>query len=180
MKWYGFILIFIATFIFSNYLYTVRLDYTAQGNALISETFPVPDTSLEVMDREIKLSAATMPKQPLIIFFFGSWCRPCLFELPVIEKAAKRGDVPFIGVAVRDNPAKIKRMFEKSGSPYQYIALDPSAEWTELFRAEKLPTAFILDGRGNAVARIRGILTEEFYLQTIVPYLQELKNEKPL
>lgn len=60
------------------------------------------------------------------------------------------------------------------------IALDPEIAWTKQMNANKLPTAFIVNAKGEVVAQIKGLMTEEFYLQTVLPFLQELKNEKPL
>ncbi|MBR1777715.1 MAG: redoxin family protein [Alphaproteobacteria bacterium] len=180
MRWYGFVLIFFVTVSFCNFLYTVRLSYTAK-NALIVKNFPLPEGSLEILDRPEKLlSAETMPKQPLLLFFLASWCRPCLMEAPVIAKLAKRRDVPFIGIAVRDNPEKLRQFLKKTNNPYQFVALDPKTEWTAAMRADRLPTAFVLNKKGEVAAEINGFLTEDFYFQTILPFLQELENEKPL
>ncbi len=181
MKWYGFFLIFLTSFVFCNFMYTVRLDYTTQ-NALIKHRFPLPQGQLKLMDRpkEKFLSAETIPPQPLILFFFASWCRPCMIEMPTLTKLAKRNDVPFIGIAVRDTHEKIKTLLEKTGDPFVMIGLDPDTNWTQQMHADKLPTAFILNSKKEVVAKIKGLITEEFYLNTVLPFLQELKNEKPL
>lgn len=181
MKWYGFLLIFMAVSLFSNFMYTVRLDFSS-ANTLVKNTYPLPKGELQLLDRpeESVLSAQTMPKQPLILFFFASWCRPCAIELPVIVKLSARNDVPFIGVAVRDKNENIRNFLKKKNDPFQMIALDPQLEWTRQINAGKLPTAFIVNAKSEVVAQIKGLITEEFYLQTILPFLQELKNEKPL
>ena len=181
MRWYGFLLIFIAVSVFSNFMYTVRLDFGSE-NTLVKNTFPLPQGELSLLDRSEKnvLSAQTMPKQPLILFFFASWCRPCMIEIPTLVKLSARNDVPFIGVAVRDKTENIINFLKKTGDPFQMIALDPNVEWTRPINASKLPTAFIVNAKNEVVAQIKGLITEEFYLQTILPFLQELKNEKPL
>ena len=181
MRWYGFVLIFLTVSVFSNLLYTVRVSYTA-GNALVLKNFPLPEGELEILERpkDNVLSAKTMPKQPLILFFFASWCRPCLMEAPVLAKLSERHDVPFIGIAVRDNPEKLRSFLQKAKNPYQFVALDPDTRWTEAMRADSLPTAFVLNGKGEVAAKINGVITEDFYFQTILPFLQELKNEAPL
>ena len=181
MKWYGFLLIFITSFLFCNLLYTVRLDFTTE-NMLVKNTFPLPEGNLKLLDRPDNriLSAQTMPKQPLILFFFASWCRPCLVELPIIVKISARKDVPFIGIAVRDTPEDIQNLLKKTGDPFQMIALDPDVHWSMQMNANKLPTAFILNANGEVVARIKGVITEDFYLKSVLPFLQELKNEKTL
>ena len=180
MRWYGFVLIFFVSTIFCNLMYTFRLDFTAE-NSLVIKDFPLPEGKLHILDRpeEAVLSAETMPKQPLLLFFFASWCRPCVMEAPVIVKLSERKDLPFIGIAVRDDVKKLTS-FLKEKNPYQFVALDPNAKWAEAMHADKLPTAFILNEKSQIVAKINGIITEDFYIQTVLPFLQELKNEKPL
>ncbi len=182
MKWYGFLLIFLASFVFCNFMYTVRLDFTSQ-NALVQQKFPLPDTvRLQLLDRPegTFLSAKTMPQQPLILFFFASWCRPCLMEIPTIAKLSKRNDVPFIGIAVRDKIDDLRTLLKKAGDPFQMVGLDPDMEWSKQMNADKLPVAYILNSDREVVAKIKGLMTEEFYFNTILPFLSELKNEKPL
>ena len=103
-----------------------------------------------------------------------------MIEIPTLVKLSARNDVPFIGVAVRDKTENIINFLKKTGDPFQMIALDPNVEWTRQINASKLPTAFIVNAKNEVVAQIKGLITEEFYLQTILPFLQELKNEKPL
>ena len=180
MKWYGFILIFLVVSVFCNLLYSVRLSYTAE-NGMTVQSFSLPEGELAVLGRaeDTVLSAKTMPKQPLILFFFASWCRPCVMEASVISKLAQRRDVPFIGIAVRDDPEKLRAFLKKAKEPYQFVALDSQTQWTSAMRADTLPTAFILNGEGTVVAKINGVLTEDFYFRTVLPFLQELKNEAP-
>lgn len=181
MRWYGFVLIFLICTAFGNMLYSVRLSYSTESEMIV-KNFPLPEGKLQILDRsqETVLSAETMPKQPLILFFFASWCRPCIAEMKTIEKLAERKDVPFIGIAVRDNPEKLRSFLKKYKNPYQFVALDPQTEWTAAMRADNLPTAFILNEKGEVAAKINHIITENFYFQKILPFLRELKNEKPL
>ncbi len=179
MRWYGFILIFFAATIFCNLLYDVRLSYTSES-AFIVKKSSLPEGKLQILgEPEDTLSAETMPKQPSLLFFFASWCRPCLAEAPVVAKLSERRDVPFIGIAVRDSVKKLKAFLEKEKNPYQIVALDPDMKWTAAMQANFLPTAFVLNKKGEVAAKIKGIMTEEFYFKTVLPFLQELKNETP-
>lgn len=178
MRWYGFVLIFIVCSIFCDILYVSRLSYLDQDPFVIKSQ-SLPSDGLQILDapEKLPLSAQTLPKQPLILFFFASWCRPCRMEMPEIVKLSKRYDVPFIGIAVKDNPERIRALLKKEGNPYLYIGLDPEMKWAEKLNATRLPTAFVLNGKGEIAARINAFVTEDFYLETILPFLRELKNE---
>ena len=180
MRWYGFILIFFAATVFCNLLYDFRLSYTSE-NAFIVKKSALPEEKLQILGKpeDTVLSAATMPEQPSLLFFFASWCRPCLAEAPVIAKLSERHDAPLIGIAVRDSVERLKAFLEKEKNPYQIVALDPDMKWTAAMHADHLPTAFILNKKGEVVAKINGVMTEEFYFKTVLPFLQELKNETP-
>lgn len=179
MRWYGFVLIFLTVSVFCNLLYTVRLSYTAGGSLAVREA-DLPEGKLDILDRPGSfLSAETMPKQPLLLFFFASWCKPCRLEAPVIAKLSERHDVPFIGIAVRDDAKALKAFLEKANHPYRFVALDPDPKWAPAMRADALPTAFVLNAKGKVAAKINGVMTENFYLQTVLPFLRELKNESP-
>lgn len=179
MKWYGFPAVFLVSVLFCDMLYSVRMDFTTK-NALIPEVAEFPSGELPLMGRNTVLSAQTVPKQPAVLFFFASWCRPCVLEMPAVVEASQRHDVPFIGVAVRDTPEKIEKLFGTLGNPYQMVALDKEMNWAKQLDADSLPVAFVLDGRGKIAARIKGFMTRDFYMNTLLPYLQGLKNEKPL
>lgn len=181
MKWYGFVLIFLAATFFCDIIYTFRLLVFSETSLSVTD-ISLPDKELPILNRpnDAVLSARTMPKQPLVLFFLASWCRPCRLEAPSIMKLSERHDVPFIGIAVRDKEENLQRFLEQNGNPYSYIALDTDMVWTKAMNADKLPTAFVINAQGKAVAKINGIITDEFYFKTLLPFLQELKNEKPL
>ena len=98
-------------------------------------------------------------------------------ELPLLAELAKRKDIPFIGIAVRDTADQLDKLFKKTENPFASIALDSNSEWTESLRAWKIPRIYLTNGKGAAVYEIGGVLTEEFYLQTILPLIRELQNE---
>lgn len=177
MRWYGFALIFLVSVVFCNLLFAIRFEES--GTIFTVKNFSLPEGALKTMENsdQVELSVETMPKQPLILFFFASWCRPCQFEAPTIAKLSERHDVPFIGIAVRDDPAKLETFLKKTNNPYQLVALDPKMEWSTAMHAEKLPTAFILNAKSEVVAKINGILTEDIYFQQILPFIRELKND---
>ena len=178
MRWYGFVVLFIVCSFFCNLLYVSRLAYMDEEPVIVKK-MSLPQSELKILDAPERppLSAQTTPEQPLMLFFFASWCRPCRMEMPEIVKLSERHDVPFIGVAVKDNPKRLRALLKKTGDPYQFIALDTEMKWAEELDATRLPTAFILNGKREIVAKINTFVTEEFYLEKILPFLQELKNE---
>lgn len=174
MKIYGFILLFLLTAVLTNFMSLVRLNFSAESS-VISRDMPVPQTPLKLYGADGFLE---LPDKPAMIVFFGSWCKPCLLELPVLAELAKRKDLPFIGIALRDKPEKIKKLFEKVPNPFDAIALDDGSDWARDLRALTIPSAFITNGKGLIVYEISGVLTPEFYMQNLLGRIQELTDEK--
>lgn len=58
----------------------------------------------------IKLSSFN--KKLLYLEFWGSWCVPCIKEIPNLKRAyekTNREDIEFLGVAVFDTKEKLKK-----------------------------------------------------------------------
>ncbi|MFM7431909.1 MAG: TlpA family protein disulfide reductase [Gammaproteobacteria bacterium] len=103
----------------------------------------------------------------LVVNFWATWCVPCLREVPDLLKLesefGSRG-VKLIGVAV-DDPAPQAAQVEQFRRKYfpaflTYARVGPEMDelasvidpaWNEV-----VPTTYIIDRRGKAVARIQG------------------------
>lgn len=173
MKIYGFAVLFVLTAVLSNLLNVVRLDFRTE-TALVPRVLEIPRAEIPLYGADDVLS---LPDRPAMIVFFGSWCKPCLHELPVLAKIAKRKDLPLIGIAVRDTPQRLDKLFQKTENPFDTVALDDNSEWTKGLRAWTVPAIYLTDGKGMAVYEIGGVLTEDFYLQNVLTPIRELQNE---
>ena len=98
----------------------------------------------------------------VVLNFWGIWCKPCVKEIPQLNKLAKfysdRGDVIFL--AVSSDPEKsIKKFIKKKKFRYNHIS-DKGAN--ELSRdlmdlgMYGVPVHIVLDKRGNVVFRFLG------------------------
>lgn len=170
MRIYGFAVLFVLTLILSNLLNAVRLDFSTE-TSVVPRTLDIPQTALPLYGEKGTLS---LPDRPVMIVFFASWCKPCLLELPVLAELAKRKDIPFVGIAVRDTPKQLDKLFKKTGNPFDIVALDTDSEWTKALRAWRIPRVYLTNGKGAAVYEISGVLTEEFYRRTLLPLIREL------
>lgn len=172
MKIYGVALLFVLTLVLSNLLNTVRLDFSTEAS-VVPRTLDIPQTALPLYSEK---GALSLPDRPVMIVFFGSWCKPCLLELPVLAELAKRKDIPFVGIAVRDTPKQLDALFKKTENPFDVVALDTDSDWTKGLRAWKIPRVYLTNGKGAAVYEISGVLNEEFYFQHVLTLIRELQK----
>ena len=111
-------------------------------------------------DRQVLLSE--LRGTPVVINFFGSWCAPCLKEMPAFEAVHQDlGDeVTFIGLAVNDRPEDAQATVAETGVTYR-VGRDLDGALLEHFEGIKMPTTVILDADGTVVHREDGELDED-------------------
>ncbi len=117
-------------------------------------------------------AAAAMPGQPgaassdfhdgkpRLLNIFGSWCGPCVQEMPMLLRLKAQG-VEIAGVAVHDSTPELTRFLAENGNPYSRIGLDAEGEAQLAFGSAGVPETFVIDGRGVIVHQHIGIVTEE-------------------
>jgi cytochrome c biogenesis protein CcmG, thiol:disulfide interchange protein DsbE len=85
---------------------------------------------------------------PRVINFFGSWCVPCIAEMPLLRELKAKG-VRIDGIAVRDRPDKIAAFLQANGDPYTAIGTDRTSKVQIAFGSSGVPETFIVDRSGT-------------------------------
>jgi len=101
--------------------------------------------------------------QPVVLNFFGSWCPPCIREMPDLEAANQTyaDDVHFVGLAVADREEDLRALIETTGVTYE-IGLDPSeAVFRQIPQALAMPTTVFINADGSIGRVHAGILTAD-------------------
>ena len=106
--------------------------------------------SAELADGEVK-----------IINIFGTWCPPCIAELPVLKTLSETHGVPIHAIAYRDTPAQLDKVFSRHPNPFSRIGLDPYGRAALSFGITGAPESFIVDGKGIMRHRHVGEVREE-------------------
>ncbi len=107
-----------------------------------------------------KITTADLRGKVVLVNFWATDCAICIKEMPQItatyDKYRDRG-FETIAVAMKyDPPNYVLNYVEKNRLPFT-VSLDPLGELAKAFGDVKLtPTTFIIDKRGNFVARIVG------------------------
>ncbi|NRB83553.1 MAG: TlpA family protein disulfide reductase [Winogradskyella sp.] len=111
----------------------------------------------------------------LYLEFWGTWCAPCINEIPNLKKAydeTDRNDVEFLGVAVFDTKEKLKSAIEKYEINWPQVLDTDSDKFKENYNVTGYPTSFLIDKKGKIIAKnLRG----EKLLDTLNYYLKETK-----
>lgn len=112
--------------------------------------------------------------QGKIVFvnFWATWCKPCLAEMPSIDRAALGlADKNVIFIAASDErPERIKAFRDKSNYQFQIVATQADLSALGVFA---LPATFIFDTNGNLAFRETG--AREWDSQQSIQLITETK-----
>lgn len=121
--------------------------------------------------------------QVVMVNFWGTWCQPCINELPELQAAyeqLKDDGFVIIGVNLFDDEqaqdrteADIQQFVEQFGLTYP-IALDAEGDVANAYNIYPIPTSFFIDGQGN----IRYVLPSELTAERIITLVQSLQQEE--
>ncbi len=126
-----------------------------QGPARAAPDFTLPD----LQGKPIRLS--DYHGKTIIIDFWATWCPPCIFQIPKLNKLAaahrEKGDVVVIGVSVdADGPAVVAPWVEEHAVGYTIVCGDE--DLAAEFEVFGFPTLVIVGPEGELDSRHAGLI----------------------
>jgi len=104
---------------------------------------------------------------PIVVNVWASWCGPCRFEFPTLQKlSAKYGKrVAFLGVDKQDSDNAAKTFLEEAPVPYPSYTDPDAAIAEEIGAALGQPDTAFYDRRGELVYLKQGPYSEDSELR---------------
>jgi thiol-disulfide isomerase/thioredoxin len=136
--------------------------YGARLEELGFYVFPKPEPLPPFGVQDLNAKAVGVDKlagKVVLLNFWATWCPPCRAEMPSIEILYKKTrDVAFDIMAVSvAEPKKTVTDFLKGNPQYTFpMYLDESGAASAPFAGRGIPTTFILDKQGRAIAGLVG------------------------
>ncbi|MFN7144033.1 MAG: TlpA family protein disulfide reductase [Myxococcota bacterium] len=98
---------------------------------------------------------------PVVLNFWGSWCPPCVQEIPEFATwAAENPDVPILGIAVRSGEgAKLAKDAARLG--VTWAVLESDEEVLADYHVDVFPTTVVVGADGTIKATARGAIDAE-------------------
>lgn len=127
-----------------------------------NELEPGGARALDVQLRELR-------GHPVVVNLWASWCDPCIFELPILQRQALKhgGRVAFLGVNSGDNPTDARKLGARFPMPYPSIE-DPRQNVAGRFGAVGLPATAFYDARGKLALVHQGFFSSEAKLAAAI------------
>lgn len=115
----------------------------------------------EVREGKGTVSLADFKGKPVVLNFFGSWCTPCLRELPDIQAVSEEyeGRVAFLGITYNDTRPGARSVLKKFGVTYP-AGFDPNGVVAYDYALTRMPTTVFISPEGKLLERVNQELTE--------------------
>jgi len=106
----------------------------------------------------VDTSLASVAGKVVLLNFWATWCPPCRTEMPsiqILNDKLKGSAFAVFAVSVAEKPATVTEFLKSN--PYSFpMYLDESGSASAPFAGQGIPTTFILDKQGRAIAGMVG------------------------
>jgi thiol-disulfide isomerase/thioredoxin len=98
--------------------------------------------------------------KPMVVNFWATWCPPCIKEMPMLERAHRRGDIQVIAIA-SDEAADV-RDFQKTQALTMTVAVEDDAPGINraLRVPNTIPYSVFFDANGKVVSVHHGAMSQ--------------------
>ncbi len=119
-----------------------------------------PSFSLRNLDGELVSLNDSLGKQPIILDFWATWCKPCLKNLPKLEKIYQDyAELGLVVLAINEDGtrslSKVEPMVNSLGLTFP-VLIDENRDVMRLYRVNGLPTTLVIDRNKEIVFTLRG------------------------
>lgn len=135
----------------------------------------LPEADLFLLDGSV-LKHNSLENKIVIINLWGTWCAPCLAEIPELNKLekefAKNEQVIFLALA-KDEPEKLKKFLSRREFRFRQLDINKSnAKHFNTALLKMYPKTLVYNKEGNLTQKFLGQLDSE-NLSEIREFIQE-------
>ena len=149
---------------------------TSIDEAIVNgERVTAPERTLAKLEGGGKGSLEDYRGKVVVMNFWASWCKPCVDELPLLEKTHKRisGEGGLVlGINYKDLSTKALGFKQELDLTFPVLR-DPDGRYAEDYSSRAFPETFVIDRKGRVAAKRRGPVDQAWLDETLPPLLAE-------
>ena len=156
-------------------VFVAMMSVLAISNAAVANPLsPVPNATFQKLDGT-SMTLSDLRGTVVLINFWGTWCGPCLQEIPHLVRLAhqlKTKGLEVIGIALDSgHPNDIQAFMAEHGMDYA-VWMGDLAMVKKRFHIMGFPTSLLIDREGLIHKRYFGPHTEEVFTHDVEPLLE--------
>jgi cytochrome c biogenesis protein CcmG/thiol:disulfide interchange protein DsbE len=150
-------------------------DTSLDDAVLAGERVDAPVMELPRLGGEGTVSLADYEGQVVVLNFWGSWCPPCIEELPLLERTHRKlrtQRATVLGVDVQDVTEDALGFVRRFDLTFPNVR-DRERDYVDEYGVAAYPETFVIDRQGRVAAIRRGPVDQEWLDATLPPLLAE-------
>jgi peroxiredoxin len=136
--------------VFIDEFFPVRAEQSALLNPAAVPVMgsPAPDFSLTTTKGDL-IQLSSLKGKPIVLNFWATWCKPCEYEMPLIQEIYKShsSDIFIIGVNVSEEKEDVQDYLDEHELTFP-VLLDLNQKVSNLYRVSGIPVSFFIDSEG--------------------------------
>jgi thiol-disulfide isomerase/thioredoxin len=97
---------------------------------------------------------------PALVDLWATWCVPCARALPFYARLARETGIRVVAISIDADDAPVREWMARNPLPFEVLR-DPDGAAAEELGMRQMPTAFLLDAKGEVRERYDGFREEE-------------------
>lgn len=143
-------------------LFTIYSNVTKEKTAILQVGDSAPDFALVDMKGE-KHRLSEYKGQGVFLNFWGTWCKPCEREFPLIDKHYQDYNdqgLQILAINVGESNFVVQKFIDRKGLTFP-VLIDDNKSVMDAYNINPLPTTLLINPEGKIVKIITGEMSEE-------------------
>ncbi|HYM56498.1 MAG TPA: TlpA disulfide reductase family protein [Solirubrobacteraceae bacterium] len=152
-----------------------RTDTSIDQAVAAGKRIDAPLAVLPVLGAGRRGSVADYRGKVVVLNFWASWCKPCIEELPLLERTQRTiapGNATVLGINYKDVSGDALGFVRRFRLSYPSLR-DRDGLYAEKFGSRAFPETFVIDRRGRIAASRRGPVDQRWLDRTLAPLVAE-------
>jgi cytochrome c biogenesis protein CcmG/thiol:disulfide interchange protein DsbE len=152
-----------------------RTDTSIDQAVAAGRRIDAPRAVLPVLGAGRRASLADYRGKVVVLNFWASWCKPCIEELPLLERTQRTiapSNATVLGIDYKDVTGDAMRFVRRFRVSYPSLR-DRDGRYADEYGSRAFPETFVIDRRGRIVASRRGPVDQRWLDRTLAPLLAE-------